>query len=277
MIEGTEYGPRTAEIGNWVGKAIYSNRASLPKILKRTEFDNPGIYCLKSIPVYTTYSERIYIGEAENIGTRIKQHLNETNKDFDEFIFFISKDDFLTKAHVKYLEAKIIEMAHDAKSAEIINVHKPTYPVLHEAEISDLEYFLEQIKLILPVMGFKFLVPTVIREQEKETSLPFKEFYTIKHISISAKMYEDALGFIVTKGSMANKNMVPSVSDNYKSLQKRLIESGILVDNGKYFSFSEDTVFSSPSSAANIVLGRQTPGPLLWLSKDGRTFKELHD
>lgn len=47
MIDGTAYGPRMSEIGNWVGKAIYCPRASVNKIIRRIEFDNPGIYCLK--------------------------------------------------------------------------------------------------------------------------------------------------------------------------------------------------------------------------------------
>jgi hypothetical protein len=94
MIDGTEYGPRFSEIGNWVGKAVYSPRTSINKIISREEFDNPGIYCLKGDPTDDAYDERIYIGEAENIRARIKQHLADANKDFKELIFFISKYSF---------------------------------------------------------------------------------------------------------------------------------------------------------------------------------------
>ena len=66
MIDGTAYGPRFSEIGNWVGKAVYSPRASVNKIINRHEFDNPGIYCLKGDPTDDAFDERIYIGEAEN-------------------------------------------------------------------------------------------------------------------------------------------------------------------------------------------------------------------
>lgn len=71
MIDGTEYGPRIAEIGNWVGKALYSPRAAISKVMNRVEFNRPGVYFLKSVPKSDIYSERIYIGEAENIGIRI--------------------------------------------------------------------------------------------------------------------------------------------------------------------------------------------------------------
>ena len=90
MIDGTAYGPRFSEIGNWVGKAVYSPRSSVNKIINRSEFDNPGIYCLKGDPKDEAFDERIYIGEAENIRNRLKQHLSDPNKDFKELIFFIS-------------------------------------------------------------------------------------------------------------------------------------------------------------------------------------------
>jgi len=88
MIDGTEYGPRIAEIGNWVGKAFYSSRTSISKFINRPEFDNPGIYCLKSNSENDAYQEKVYIGEAENIRKRIKQHLQNSKKEFVEMIFF---------------------------------------------------------------------------------------------------------------------------------------------------------------------------------------------
>ncbi len=87
MIDGTAYGPRLAEIGNWVGKAIYSPRATISKILNRIEFDNTGIYCLKGDPTDEAFDERIYIGEAENIKSRLKQHISDPKRDFKELIF----------------------------------------------------------------------------------------------------------------------------------------------------------------------------------------------
>lgn len=75
MIDGTAYGPRFSEIGNWVGKAIFCPRSSINKIFDRPEVNNPGVYCLKGDPTEEVYSERIYIGHAENIKVRLKQHL----------------------------------------------------------------------------------------------------------------------------------------------------------------------------------------------------------
>ncbi len=173
MIDGTEYGPRLSEIGNWVGKAIYSPRSSVNNIIGRLEFNNPGIYCLKGDPTDEAFDEKIYIGEAENIRARLKQHLSDPSKDFKEIIFFISKDELLTKTQIKYLESRLVQLAIDAKTAEIENANSPALPTLHEADISDMEYFLDQMKLILPVMGFSFLIPSTIKHLEQMTQNKF--------------------------------------------------------------------------------------------------------
>jgi len=167
IIDGKDFGPRIIEIGNWVGKGIYCSRSSTPNIMEREEFNNPGIYFLKSNPNNDIYSERIYIGEAENIKTRIKQHLADENKDFYEYVFFISKDELLTKTQIKYLESCLIQMSKDAKTAEIENENLPSIPTLSEADISDMEYFLDQIKLVLPLIGFNFLKATTVKSDEK--------------------------------------------------------------------------------------------------------------
>ncbi len=278
MLEDSEFGPRTAEIGNWVGKAIYTSRASLNEITHRSEFNNPGIYFLKSAPKSDAFSERIYIGEAEQIGVRIRQHLAEKKRDFEELIFFISKDELLTKTQIKYLESRLIDLAHAAKSAEIENNNRPKIPTLHEADISDMEYFLNNVKLILPLMNFRFLIPMTVRSTAAANQVPIgNKIFHIKSNHYSAQMYESKEGFIVTKGSQAKFEMAQRVNETYKILKRKLIETGILVLDGTDYRFVEDTIFSSPSAAANIVLGRQTPGPLNWLDADKKSFKQLTD
>ena len=278
MIDGTEYGPRLSEIGNWVGKAIYSPRATINKIISRPEFDNPGVYCLKGDPNEEAFDEKIYIGEAENIRTRLKQHLSDPKKDFKEIIFFISKDELLTKTQIKYIESRLIQLAIDAKTAEIENGNFPKLPTLHEADISDMEYFLDQIKLILPVMGFRFLISTSIKESEKE-KLDAKniDIFEIKTKTFDAKMYESDKGYIVLKGSEAKKKLSASTTDTYRKLRRKLLETNLLVDEGDKLVFSEDTIFSSPSSASNMVLGRNSNGFTEWVSKKGKTFKEIQE
>ena len=279
MIDGTEYGPRFSEIGNWVGKAVYSPRSTINKILSREEFDNPGIYCLKGDPSDDAFDERIYIGEAENIRIRIKQHLADANKDFKELIFFISKDELLTKTQIRYLESRVVQEAKEAKTAEIDNNTNPSRPTLHEADISDMEYFLEQMKLILPIMGFKFLISSTLKnlgdnELEEGKGLVKRELWQIKTATISGKMMESDQGYIVLKGSEAKKELSKSCTETYVKLRRKLLETNILVESGTKLVFAEDAVFNSPSAAANMVLGRNSNGYTEWVDTKGVTLKE---
>ena len=280
MIDGTAYGPRLGEIGNWVGKAIYSPRASVNKIMNRPEFDNPGIYCLKGDPTDDAFDEKIYIGEAENIKARLKQHLSDPNKDFKELIFFVSKDELLTKTQIRYLESRLVQIALEAKTAQIDNGNSPSLPTLHEADVSDMEYFLEQIKLILPVMGFKFLISsTVSTEQSSESTAKNEahETYYIKTKTFKATMKETDQGYIVAKGSEAKKTLAQSSTETYRNMRRKLVETKIMVEDGDQLIFAEDTVFNSPSAASNMILGRNSNGFTEWINKKGATFKEVQE
>lgn len=280
MVDGTAYGPRLSEIGNWVGKAIYSPRASVNKIMNRPEFDNPGIYCLKGDPTDEAFDEKIYIGEAENIKSRLKQHLSDPNKDFKELIFFVSKDELLTKTQIPYLESRLVQLALEAKTAQIDNENSPSLPTLHEADISDMEYFLEQIKLILPVMGFNFLISSTVSPKDFElsqTKSEIRETYFIKTKTFKATMTETDQGYIVAKGSEAKKSLSNSCTETYINMRRKLLETKIMVEREDKLVFAEDAVFNSPSAASNMILGRNSNGFSEWVNKNGLTFKEVQD
>lgn len=280
MIDGTAYGPRLSEIGNWVGKAIFSPRASVNKIMARPEFDNPGIYCLKGDPTDEAFDEKIYIGEAENIKARLKQHLSDPNKDFKELIFFVSKDELLTKTQIRYLESRLVELALEAKTAQIDNGNLPSLPTLHEADISDMEYFLDQIKLILPVMGFNFLIASTVSPKDfqlSETKTEIRKKYFIKTKTFKATMTETDQGYIVAKGSEAKKALSNSCTETYRNMRRKLLETKIMIESGDKLIFAEDAVFNSPSAASNMILGRNSNGFSEWVDNDGLTFREVQE
>lgn len=280
MIDGTDYGPRLAEIGNWVGKAIFSPRSSVNKIINRSEFDNPGIYCLKGDPSDNAFDEKIYIGEAENIKARLKQHLSDPNKDFKEVIFFVSKDELLTKTQIRYLESRLVQQALEAKSAQVENGNSPSLPTLHEADISDMEYFLEQMKLILPVMGFKFLISSTAKpasDKTEKSKNSIHETYYIKTRSFNAIMVETDQGYIVLKGSEAKISLSNSCTETYRNMRRKLLETKILIEQNGKLIFDEDAVFNSPSAASNMVLGRNSNGFTEWVNKNGLTFKDVQE
>ena len=156
MLDGTVIGPKTVEIGNWSGRAIFSPRAALRASCVSLESLREGIYLLQSESDDDKYESSIYIGEAEELAARLKQHI--ADRDFESVVCFSSRDEGLTKAHIKYLEAKLIQLARDANTSRVENGNIPKGARLSEAEASDMDYFIEQVKLILPLVGVRSLV-----------------------------------------------------------------------------------------------------------------------
>lgn len=272
MLDGTPTGPKTVEIGNWSGKAFYAPRAFLKGLLGRVEFSAQGIYLLQSQSENDQYDASVYIGEAEELSARLKQHI--ADRDFESVVCFSSKDDTLTKAHIKYLETRLIQLAKEANTSRVENNNSPKGTRLSEADTSDMEYFIDQIRLILPVVGVHALVSAA-----PHSSTPLKQFtgqreFKIKSTTLSATMVELDGAFLVRAGSEANLNTSNSIAPGWLNIRKKLIDAGVLLKKADRYVFNEDANFSSPSAASSIVLGRQAPGPISWVDEKGKTYKE---
>ncbi len=158
LVHGDPASLRTAEISNWTGKAVAGPRSQLDAVLKREEAGNPGVYFLTGINP-DTGKERVYIGEAELVRSRIKGHLD---RDFWKVIsFFVSKDENLTKAHIKYLEGELIERTRRAGRYELENSNS-SGSHLPEADAADMDIFLARMEQLLPILGQDFLKGTSI-------------------------------------------------------------------------------------------------------------------
>src|SRR4030095_5510026 len=99
LVSGEAKRLRTAELSNWTGKAVAGPRSEFDTVLKRPETEKSGVCFLIG-----THSESgkpaLYMVEAENIRDRIRGQLE---KDFwNHVVFFVSKDENLTKAHIRY-------------------------------------------------------------------------------------------------------------------------------------------------------------------------------
>src|SRR5512136_1995773 len=146
---------RTAEISNWTGKAVAAPRTEFDELLAREELDKAGIYILTGSDP-TTNAPRAYIGEAEIIRERLKQH--KTKEFWVSAIVFVSKDENLTKAHVRYLENRLLD--------EVVRVNRFKLDQnqaggsrLPESDREDMEVFLARVRQLLPVLGSDILSP----------------------------------------------------------------------------------------------------------------------
>ena len=108
LVNGEPKRLRTAELSNWTGKAVAGPRSEFDSVLAREESQKSGVYFLTGNEPESG-KPAVYIGEAECVRDRLKSQLD---KDFwNQLVFFTSKDENLTKAHIRYLEGRLIEQA----------------------------------------------------------------------------------------------------------------------------------------------------------------------
>jgi hypothetical protein len=275
LVEGTANGIITAEIVNWTGHVLMAPRAKLHDVLARSEAQRTGIYFLFGEIAEIGGKQPVYIGESDNVGRRLIQHSRNDERDFERFCIVTSKDLNLTKAHARYLENKLTILAKSSERAEVLNSLEPALSILPESDVADMEYFIEQVRLILPVLGFdilreKFVPPAQIGQQvihEPDTQIPIVPLVLRQsRKGLVAKAVERQGEIVVLKGSLAEINPDFAVNQ-YQPLRDKLLSEGTLVPTAdqSFLVFTKDTLFSSPSAAAAVIYGRNANGRTSWL------------
>jgi len=262
LVNGTPDGLRTAELSNWSGKAIAAPRTELSDLLKREEMKSPGIYFLTGVDPETG-DNAIYVGEAENVAKRMRGH---ADKDFWNAIsVFVSKDDNLTKAHIRYLEGKLIESISNNSSIVSVNAAS-SGSKLPESDAAEMNVFLAKVLQLLPVLGVNHFQKPVTEEKSQARLLYCK--------GLVAKGRRTSGGFLVFEGSQAVKEHLQSAK-SMRVLREKLVLKGILAEGEDCYVFSQDYEFGSPSTAGSVVRGGNTNGLINWKDKQGQTLKEI--
>ncbi|AEE17956.1 GIY-YIG nuclease family protein [Treponema brennaborense] len=271
---------KSAELSNWTGKAYIGERKHVPAILKIEEISNPGIYFLIN-QEQNSIQKTIYIGEADEVNTRLKNHI--TGKDWwDSFVVFISKDANLTKAHVRYLEKRFYQIAKANTTAfNLRNLTEPPGSKLPYCDIDDLEEYLNNMIFILQNLGLLDFAKTDEIETPKEDNTNI--FYialTAERTDQSGNQLKGMLqitksGYRLLKGSYIEKNERESFKNHcYYPLRKK-IETERVFKNCDYegvYILDKDIDFNSSSAAASIVKARATNGPKEWKLQNGMTL-----
>lgn len=281
LVDGTPTGIRTAELMNWTGKAVVCQRSNLAALSGRPEAKRTGVYVLTGSDPEKVTRDRAYIGEGDNVWERILSHDRDPDKDFWSTVaLFVSKDENLTKAHVRFLERELIQMARSAGRVTLTNAAIPDNRPLPEADIHDMREYLDHMQIILPVLGFSLLQPMLPsdmgRTDQVETSTDASPVFQMSPVGTHATAREFQGEFVVLKGSLARKESVASWT-SYRQLREQLVADRRLVDapDGKNYVFQEDVAFNSPSAAAAVVYGGNQNGPLVW--KETRSGKSYRD
>jgi hypothetical protein len=263
---------RIGEVSNWTGKALAAPRTELDDLLLRDELESSGVYFLLGVDAETG-KDLAYIGEAEVIRDRIKQH---KAKDFwNSVVVFVSKDENLTKAHIRYLENRLLQEAKSVGRYALENSNSSN-PKLPESDREDMEVYLSRIRQVLPVLGSDLLSPISgsVRPAHPQPLLLCR----IKNALSRGRRTES--GFVVFSQSTAVLSTRPSAEAQYPNtvaLRKRLIQEGTLVEKDGLYVFVKDVEFSSPSAAAAVIHGGSANGLTAWKNESGLTLKDLED
>lgn len=265
LIDGDRNGRMSCELSNWTGKAYKIPRIKVKDCSDRTDLNSTGVYLLFGKD--DEGKDQAYIGEAESVLKRLNQQLSQ--KDFwNETIVFISKDENLNKAHIKYIENRLHDIAVSSNRYKIDNSSTPTQSSISESDRSEMEEYIENLRMLVNTLGHK------VFDDKRETSNNKKNqiFLINAARGANAKGEPTSDGFLVLKDSIAANSTTPSISPSLAKLRENLIEKNILQTIGGNLVFSEDYIFTSPSLAASTVMGRNANGLEEWKLKTGETF-----
>ena len=275
LVDGTPNGLLTAEIMNWTGHVLTGPRSKLAELIQRPECSRTGVYFLVGPDPENSLRSLVYIGESDDVAKRLKQHNqpeDKGGKDFWERVCLVtSKDQNLTKAHVKHLESLLLGIAGRLGHCVLVNGTAHEYGrSLPESDRADMAFFLEQIRTVLPVLGLEFL-----RERISPSAAPSADTAPLqrsprfvrkvpKETAVAHAQEVDG-EFFVLKGSHARGQWI-GTPGGYDQLYQQLVADGVLVPSAQpgLLVFAQDYGFSSPSAGASIVDGRSANGRTSW-------------
>lgn len=268
LIDGIVDGRWLSELSNWTGKAYKIPRTYVNTCNDRKDLNNTGVYFLFGTSD-DNGNQLVYIGEAENVINRIKQHV--VDKDFwTECVIFISKDNNLNKAHIKYLENHLYLLAKSSGRYDVLNANVPTESSISEMDKAEMDEFIDNMRLILSVLGHKVLEPTAGVLKKKIERI----FFLQDRTGAKAKGKPTSDGFAILKGSSVAKVVATSLSQSIINKRQQLIDKGII---NQYFEFTQDWLFTSASLAAGIIVGYSINGRTAWKDEQGNSLKDFEE
>src|SRR5688572_27635681 len=120
LVDGSPNGLIIATLHGWTGAILVASQSTFGALTARPEADRTGVYILYGPDPNDSLKMRAYIGEADSVRSRIAQSAGERGF-WETAVVVTSSDDALTKGHVRYLEARLIDMAGAAGRVSLDN------------------------------------------------------------------------------------------------------------------------------------------------------------
>lgn len=289
LSDGDPDGIRTAEIGVSTIKVIAFRRNQLERAC--SEF---GDY-LPKCGVYLLYGQDeaendvVYIGESEKVSSRLKFHKGNSKEPKDywlDTVVIVSKDENLTKSHVRFIEAKLIAAVNQNVSwklanNKLTNGNPPLAAKLPQAEIIKMREFIDQAKILTRMIGCDFFKATsgnlanAVADVAPIEASVSPEFRT-SGLGYDAKAVVLGLSgdWVVKAMSRARITEANCLSNGVRKIREQLKAAGKLVESEGALIFQEDCLFKSPSTAANVVCGTMVNGRNAWKLENGIPYSQ---
>lgn len=270
LVNGTVDSLIIAELSNWSGKAIKIPRIEVASC-NREDIAQAGVYFL--FCKEDDSSDSVYIGEAENVKERLMQHLREYQSEKEKYywntaVVFVGRD--LNKALIRYLENRFVEIARSSNRYTVLTKNTYRNTVMKESQLAVMEEFIDNVKVLINALGYKVLEP--FSQADSPESKMDDETLSLSTGSASAYGKVTTEGFVVFAGARVNeKTSAKSLSAGAQKMRQKFFESG-KIEN---LVTAVDILFSSPSAAADFILGYSVSSPQTWKTKDGRTLKDI--
>lgn len=250
---------------DWPGQAFVFGRVDLEEAGRIQNINTPGVYLLLGEDSTDTFGQQIYIGESDEVGKRLKEQNRDPKREFwVRTMVFVSRLGNINKAHTRYVEAKLIEMAKSAGQATVDNDTDPTPQGNHQSVRIVAEGFLTELLSICRMLGIKaFGIPDSVSKARKRYYLGRDRF---------AKGEEHSDNFLVLAGSKIKPISQAGIPDSSARVRDHLINVGILVEVDDVLTFDSDYMFSSPTAAAEVCLGYHVSGRESWKDPQGVTL-----
>lgn len=279
LVDGEAEGLQVATRPGWTGSLLAFSRANYADARDRHEFNLSGVYVLAGPSESGSRSSTVYIGEGDVTRTRLDSH--HRSKDFwTRGYLLTTQNNYLNKAHIRYLESRLIHLAIHAEVSHLENGTAPYPAGLSEAEISDMEVFLGEALPLFKLLGVDtFDAPRPELSTASSTAAPDpvpavhgRVLYLNSH-GVAAEGRDDPRGFYVTAGAPCRRE-AGSIG-GYARLRE-LISDGTLTEaTPTQLRLTRDFRFESPSAAATVLTGTSRNGRMDWRTADGTPLKEL--
>jgi hypothetical protein len=205
---GEPDGVRHVDKSNWSGYGVVFPKGQVGTLKSEPGFSQAGIYILAG----NAAEETIYIGEADPVGERLKNHV--ANKDGWVWgVYFFDRNHKIGKTEVQYLESALVNLAKKYDRAILLNKNHPTEPTMAPAAKATAQAFLADMLLILPMLGINAFTPPKVEDSTDQVQPVGTDNDKFDTIVVPAR--ED--GF---KDTFLDKNCWYAVRINAKHISK---------------------------------------------------------